>query len=107
MRCRADGPRPPACYRSDARRGWCRESRTLPPDGRADILEKTARENKYVDSSKPIIVVAREVLNGNGIATIVLKTKCVIRDDRAEQAFQTDFIFQVNKVLKENLCLQL
>ena len=63
------------------------------------ILEKAAFTNSYVNIQKPIAVVAKEILNGSGTVTIALKAKCVIKDDRTEQAFQTDFITMVNREL--------
>ena len=66
-----------------------------------NILEKIASHSPYVKKNKPILVVARETSSSNG-ATIVLKTKCILKDDRTEQAFQSDFVIAVNKELKDN-----
>lgn len=65
------------------------------------ILEKTAAQNAYVDVTKPIVVVAREILGITGIISITMKTKCIIKDARTEKAFQTNFILDVNKEFKE------
>lgn len=62
------------------------------------ILEKAAQTNSYVNTEKPITVVAEEVVAGNSVI-INFKTRCVIKDDRAEQEFQTDFVIATNKAL--------
>jgi len=66
-----------------------------------NILEKTAAQNTYVDVKQPIVVVVREILGITGVITIAMKTKCIIKDARTEKAFQTSFIMDVNKELKD------
>lgn len=65
-----------------------------------DILTKIAAENSYVDTRNPIVVIAREILNIDGVLSIALKVKCIIKDARTEKSFQTNFILDVNKEFK-------
>ncbi|MFI5332990.1 MAG: mechanosensitive ion channel family protein [Candidatus Babeliales bacterium] len=65
-----------------------------------NILEKTASQSKYVHAQKSIVVVAREILGITGVVSIAMRTKCIIKDARTEKAFQTQFIMDVNKELK-------
>lgn len=64
------------------------------------ILESAAVQNTYVDAQKPIVVIAREILNITGTIVIAMRIKCVIKDARTEKAFQTNFILDVNKEFK-------
>lgn len=66
------------------------------------ILTKIASQNASVDTGKPIVVVAREILNITGTVSIVLRIKCIIKDARTEKKFQTDFVVDVNNEFKKH-----
>jgi small-conductance mechanosensitive channel len=64
------------------------------------ILERIAINSEYVQIQEKITIVSKEVLGISGILSILLKTKCVIKDSRTEKLFQTAFIMNVNEEFK-------
>lgn len=72
-----------------------------------EILEKVAHNILYIDASKKIVVVGKEILGISGIVSIAMKTKCIIKDARAERAFQTEFLINANNEFKKHNIAQI
>lgn len=67
-----------------------------------EILQKEAKESKYIDSRGKIAIVGKEILGVNGTVSFSMTVKCILKDARLEKAFQTDFLMSINKELKLN-----
>ena len=63
------------------------------------VLERIAHASHYVNTTKPIMVVAQEFKEGKG-EKILLITKCTLKDDRFERDFQSDFVITASRELK-------
>lgn len=65
-----------------------------------NILQEESQKSHYVDPKEKAIIVGKEVLGVNGIVSVMLTVKCIIKDARFEQAFQTDLLLDVIKRFK-------
>ena len=65
------------------------------------ILKKLASDSVHVDGRQSIIILVKEKLVEKGNIIFVMQIKCILKDARAEQEFQTDLLISANKALRE------